>query len=205
LLPRPEGRQITSFEAGGVPLGDSSGVLDRPYLLQLNYGTLAMIPSTICRRTTALQAGLFNERFSIFEDYDFMCRIALQGKWSYSREVLARALRVDSDSGNLSHILQTQNAEARLVRARIYENLLALPELTQAERAQTRNQLYQTLVGLGADCLRRGNGHAEAMNLFKRACCQKLGGKAVCGWLLSMCPAQASRTIADCWDRRRRR
>lgn len=201
-LPRPDGRRITSFEAGGVPLTAAAGVIERPYLCQLAHGTLAMSPAVLCLKAAAISAGLFDPRLSIYEDYDFFCRLALQGKWAYTRQPLAEACRVPEDTKHLSGVLG-QPIGPLTARVSILERLLAGSNLTDEERTDTKKRLQAACVSLGTNHLKESM-NAAAMDQFRKALCQGISLKAVCGCGLALCPTACSSRMSLWWSRRRR-
>ena len=178
-LPRPGGRKVTSFEAGGLPLTAAVGVVERPYLYQLVHGTLAMSPGVLCLKSAAVAAGLFDPQFAIYEDYDFFCRLALQGKWAYTQQPLAEACRMDGDAGYLSSVLG-QPIGPLAVRVSILEKLLAEPSLTAEEKAETRRRLQAACISLGTNHLKESE-NAPAMDLFRKSLCQGFSIRAIFG------------------------
>jgi len=202
-LPRPGGRKVASFEAGGVPLPSAAGIIERPYLCQLVHGTLAMSPGVLCLKSAAVAAGLFDPQFSIYEDYDFFCRLALRGKWAYTQQPLAEACRMEGDAGYLSSVLG-QPIGPLATRVSILEKLLAEPNLTAEERAETRRRLQAACISLGTNHLKESE-NTPAMDLFRKALCQGFSIRAILGCGLALCPSACSSRVSLWWGRRSRR
>ncbi|MDD2465991.1 MAG: glycosyltransferase family 2 protein [Desulfobulbus sp.] len=97
-----EGKGTNSYKESELPMIEDDGFLDRPLVWQLIHSALAMPPTIFCLKDAAINAGRFDESMSICEDYDFMCRLALQGAWGYDWKELAVIIRRDEQIDNLS-------------------------------------------------------------------------------------------------------
>ncbi len=91
-----------SFLHCKFPFEGNEGIIDDPFIPHFKYRTIAMPVAIMCLKECAIKAGLFDESFVCGEDYDFVCRLALQGSWGYSTKVLVVLYRRPEGIKNLS-------------------------------------------------------------------------------------------------------
>lgn len=127
---------------------------------------------TVVRRQTAIDAGLFDERFIRSEDFDLWLRIAYRGgKIAYQPKVLARhRLRAGS--------LASDGAKLHASAIQVLENIdrtLPLPETTRS-LIRTKQREWQAFCALekGKECLSKGDtdearNHLSEANAFYRS------------------------------------
>ncbi len=92
----------TSFSHCKFTPMKEEGIIEKPFLHHFRYRTTMMPSGVICKKKAAIQAGLFDESLSICEDYDFMSRLALQGSWGFSSDILAVMHKRDENIQRLS-------------------------------------------------------------------------------------------------------
>jgi glycosyltransferase involved in cell wall biosynthesis len=198
--------ESTSFRRSRFPLQQVAGILEKPLVWQLKHSALAMPPSFICRKAAAETAGMFDESLSIGEDYDFMCRVALEGSWGYCWDELVLVHRRNEEIINLSKDRFSNSNSVRTFSAykKTYEKLLIDSRLTKKEQKLVRVLLAQALHGLGMNLLRQSRGR-EAGENFKYSCEIHFSVKAWMGSILSQGPPQLVKRLAVVWLRGRLR
>ncbi|MBW1739125.1 MAG: glycosyltransferase [Deltaproteobacteria bacterium] len=125
------------FGLRGIKL-KGPAILERPLLTALKWFS----PQAFAvRRNTLLRCGLFDTRLNLYEDSDLMCRVALQGPWMMTPDLVAKAIRKGSDRNDLSsaHALDPEATPRNLIY--IYRRLLLSDGLTSKERRYIRRQL----------------------------------------------------------------
>lgn len=129
--------------------------------------------STIARRQTLLDAGLFDERFRRSEDFHLWLRMAFKGaRMAFNRHVLVRHRRRD---GSLAHDTMA------MIRAfiEVLEDLEARLSLTPAQRAMLRRRIAarQAEIALieGKELFIAGQ-YELALAAFDRACALEPNG-----------------------------
>lgn len=88
--------------------------------------TISGLPlqATAVRRTQALSIGLFDETLRIYEDADFLCKIALKGSWIFIGDIVAELRRLSDDEDMLSGVERKFPIEAASARAKYITGLL---------------------------------------------------------------------------------
>lgn len=186
----------TSFLHCGFPLKDKEGIIKAPLLLHFKHRTIVMPQAVICRKDAAVQAGLFDESLSICEDYDFMCRIALQGSWGYSTKVLAVLYRRPGGIKNLSADRYSDAIERCSSLIKTHSKLLENEKLTKCERRVTAKLLSSNCRELGQHLLLKED-YKRARESFKLAFHSYLSVKSVLWSIVSKLPVSFSKRIVE--------
>jgi len=88
----------------------------------------------VARRQEALAVGLFDTRLSLYEDGDFMLRLALAGPWMATPAVVAKIIRRSrGDDLSAAHVVDPENTPRNLVY--IYRRLLLSERIERQEIA----------------------------------------------------------------------
>jgi glycosyltransferase involved in cell wall biosynthesis len=198
IFPGAQGREISDFKASGFAPSSPEGVIERPYPDMLQYG-MVRAEAMLFRRSAAVEAGLFDPELSIYEDYDFLCRLALRGPWAYTARQLVKVIRDESDGPHLSTVA-IQTIKPMLARAKIFERLLQEPVLTRKEWIETRRCLHKACVSLGTNHLKVLQND-RAAEWFRKARSHGISLKALVGSLLSACPSWCSSMVSTGWAR----
>lgn len=191
-------RKNTTFEECKFSLKQRSGILENPFFWLLKYHALVAPQTTLCRKKAVLAAGLFDESIPYLEDYEFMCRLALQGNWSFCWDKLVIVHRETEIGSQLSHVYRKDPIETFLMRKRICEKFLKNPKIMGLERKAVSDYLSQVLHSLGMWYLRRGQ-NKEANKMFKASLNVSLSLRASLGILLSTTPVWLNQNIAKLW------
>ena len=146
----------TSFSHCGFIPTDKEGIIDRPFIHHFQHCTTMMPPAVICKKQAALQAGLFDESLSIYEDYDFMCRLALQGSWGYSSNVLVKAHSWKEDMSQLSAVRSNDTIKTYMSLIKSQSKLLSEKCLNNSEKKVVSKLLSENYRKLGRQFLRKG-------------------------------------------------
>jgi hypothetical protein len=139
-VPEEEHAAANSFGHCGFTPGHVDEVIEKPFLTHFKYRTLVMPPAVMVKKGSLIQAGLFDTQLSICEDYDLMCRMALQGKWGVTNQVLAKAFRREEGTPNLS---QQRRKRAHVVKLLIgvHTGLLEGCEMMPCEQQYVKRLL----------------------------------------------------------------
>ena len=132
-VPQGEHSSTSSFGHCGFTSDKVDQIVEQPFVLHFERRTLVMPQATLCRRCNLIQAGLFDTDLTLFEDYDLMCRMALQGKWGITNQVLAKVIRRDEHTANLSHRRRKRDYAVELLIG-IHRRLLEGCAMTPYER-----------------------------------------------------------------------
>ena len=159
-------KSINSFLHCRFPHKNEEGIIKEPFIPHFQYRTLAMPIGVMCRRESAINAGLFDESLSICEDYDFMCRLALQGSWGYCWSELVRAYHRTESTVNLSSFRNDYRTTVTN-QIKTHKKLLGC-KLTDTERKYVLARLAKNYTGLGYFFLRLGN-EIEAEKAYREA------------------------------------
>ncbi len=186
----------TSFLHCGFPLKDEEGIIKAPLLLHFKHRTIVMPPAVICRKDIVVQAGLFDESLSICEDYDFMCRIALQGSWGYSTRVLAVVHRRPEGIKNLSADRYSDAIKRCSSLIKTHSKLLKNQKLTKRERSVTAKLLSSNYRELGQHLLLKED-YKRARESFRLAFHSYLSVKSISWSMVSKLPVSFSKRLVE--------
>lgn len=185
-----------SFLHCKFPFEGNEGIIDDPFIPHFTYRTLAMPVAVMCRKECAINAGLFDESFVCGEDYDFVCRLALQGSWGYCWDELVMVYRRCEKMVSLSALKEDYTVMLRN-RIKTHKKLLEY-ELTELERKAVLSYLVGYFKGLGLEFLLRGRG-SEARKAYEEACSIRPELKCRIGWLLASTPVWFGSRVANSW------
>jgi len=119
----------------------------------LNMDCAIMTMGVVARRTTWIEAGLFDTAFRRSEDYDLWLRLAYQGKQiGYLKKVLGR---------HRHHSLSLAADTSRLIESQIevYKKWLSKEDISEARKLLLSGQIEQCRARLAL-----GNGRRELFN-----------------------------------------
>jgi hypothetical protein len=139
---------------------------------------------------------LFDESFVCGEEYDFVCRLALQGSWGYCWDELVVAYRRCEKTVSLSDLRKDYTVTLRN-RIKTYKKLLVY-ELTELERKVVLSYLVECLRGLGLKFLLQGRG-GEARKAYEEACSVRPELKCRIGRLIASTPVWFGSRVAHSW------
>jgi len=179
-------------------------LLERPFGFVVSHGPW-QIGSTIIRRDTIREAGLFDATLTIAEDFDLMARVALQGPLGIMRETLATIYRRDEPSESLTKQAAKKPIQSRESNERIYEKLKTNEALQRDDRKILNTLLSRNRRAIGNLLLEAGN-LADARESYRRALVLDPSPTAAVKYLLTYLPTRiALWTIEkNVWLRARR-
>ena len=139
-VPREEHCAGTSFEHSGFSPTELRGIIDAPFMTHFQHRTIVMLQAVLCQKACLIRAGVFDTDLSITEDYDLMCRMALQGPWGYTHQIHGRLIRRKEDTVNLS---QQRGQRTSVVETliRVHRKLLDGYDLSADEGVYVRKKL----------------------------------------------------------------
>lgn len=149
------------FQLQGLSVAPGSTVrLQRPLAAMLAHN-FARVQSTLVRRDVFKRTGLFNESYTILEDMDLLCRVALEGPWLVRNAILVEEIRRDEPPIGLG--LQRLHNTERTCRTAISVllDILADGRLDAREVVHARSELAKNYRWL-ATLLRADGRRAEA-------------------------------------------
>jgi glycosyltransferase involved in cell wall biosynthesis len=185
-----------SFLHCKFPFEENEGIIDDPFIQHFKYRTIAMPVAIMCRKECAIKAGLFDESFVYGEDYDFVCRLALQGSWGYCWDELAMMYRRCEKTVSLSDLRKDYTLTLRN-RIKTHKKLLEY-ELTELERKVVLSYLVECFRALGMIFLLRREG-GEARKAYEEACSVRPELKCRLGRLLASTPVWFGSRVAHSW------
>jgi len=187
---------LNSFLHCKFPFEGNEGIIDDPFIQHFKYRTIAMPVAIMCRKECAIKAGLFDESFVCGEDYDFVCRLALQGSWGYCWDELAMMYRRCEKTVSLSALKKDYTVTLRK-QIKTHKKLLEY-ELTELERKAVLSYLVGCHRRLGLEFLLRGRG-GEARKAYEEACSVRPELKCRLGRLLASTPVWFGSRVAKSW------
>lgn len=185
-----------SFLHCKFPFEGNEGIIDDPFIPHFKYRTIAMPVAIMCRKECAIKVGLFDESFVCGEEYDFVCRLALQGSWGYCWDELVVAYRRCEKTVSLSDLRKDYTVTLRN-RIKTYKKLLVY-ELTELERKVVLSNLVECLRGLGLKFLLQGQG-GEARRAYEEACSIRPELKCRIGRFIASTPVWFGSCVAHSW------
>lgn len=153
--------EYSLFNIRKFPINKSAEVVIRePLVTILNLQPFTS--SLIVKRNKIIEAGLFDEEMSLYEDFDCFCRIALLGQWGLTYKPLVRMYRKGRDEDALSHQHTENQVNSFLALIRIYNKLLNKNTLCARYTQLLKNKLSSIRFYLGLVYIRnyeknRGN------------------------------------------------
>jgi hypothetical protein len=129
-------------------------------------------------------------------DYDFMCRLALQGSWGYCWDELVVAYRRCEKTASLSDLKKDYTVTLRN-QIKTHKKLLEY-ELTELERKAVLSYSVGCHRRLGLEFLLRGRG-GEARKAYEEACSVRPELKCRLGRLLASTPVWFGSRVAKSW------
>lgn len=135
-----EGQNLTLFELRSfLPTSRTTPLRVRPLadVLKVQFFT----PTWLVRTDAVRRSGTFREDMRIYEDFEFLTRLALQGPFVVSPYPGVLVRRIANDVAALSnqHLTATETSLRNLVA--IYSQLLARQGLERSEKLNLRRQL----------------------------------------------------------------
>lgn len=186
---------LNSFLHCKFPFEGNEGVIDEPFIPHFKYRTIAMPVAIMCRKECAIKAGLFDESFVCGEDYDFVCRLALQGSWGYCWDELVVAYRRCEKTVSLSDLRKDYTVTLRN-RIKTHLKLLENQKLNKYERRVTAKLLSSNYRELGRHLLLKEN-YKGAHGSFRLASHSYLSIKSILWSMISKLPVSFSKRIVE--------
>jgi len=184
-----------SFLHCKFPFEENEGIIDDPFISHFTYRTLAMPTAVICLKECAIKAGLFDESFVCGEDYDFMCRLALQGSWGYCWDELAMMYHRCEKTVSLSALKEDYTVMLRC-RIKTHSKLLENQKLTKHERRVTAKLLSSNCRELGQHLLLKED-YKRARESFRLAFHSYLSVKSILWSIVSKLPVSFSKRLVE--------
>ena len=132
----------------------TAALIERPLALVLSGLSL---DSIACRRDWLMRAGPFDTSLRMFEDLDLITRLAIEGPWLFTGDLVCRARRVNEAPDLALTAAATRDVpETKARLGAIFERLATRGELTPAERRDVRNAHSGALLGLAQARLAAG-------------------------------------------------
>ena len=184
-----------SFLHCKFPFEGNEGIIDDPFIPHFKYRTIAMPVAIMCLKECAIKAGLFDESFVCGEDYDFVCRLALQGSWGYCWDELAMMYRRCEKTVSLSTLKKDYTVTLRN-RIKTHSKLLENQKLTKHERRVTAKLLSSNCRELGQHLLLKED-YKRARESFRLAFHSYLSVKSILWSMVSKLPVSFSKRLVE--------
>lgn len=149
-LHMPAKDPVNLFELRDIPWRDNQyTILEKPLLDEIRY-QFCFSSSYFGKREALLQAGAFDEKLTLHEDFDLFLRLARVGAWGVSNEPLVRLIRRDEAADvNLSQQHRHRPAYSHECLVRTFDRLVSSPSLSGAEKRACRKALGNARFDLG--------------------------------------------------------
>jgi len=196
----PDGESHTHFENVILKRFDADTFvrIKRPFRTVMH--SHWFLQSMIIRRDVLLAAGLFDPDLTIAEDRDVIARVALEGEFSFNKEVLVRIFRRTEPIRNLASARGSMHA--RKCFEKVFENLRRDRRLTFLERLTLARVSSANQRELGNLLLTRGGAH-QARAAYKKALMAYPSLKSAIKYVVCLLPWRFALTFVR-WGRWRR-
>lgn len=169
---------------------DSFITLQRPLCSIIKYHLFGL-PCIIIKRKILLNMNLLNIDLRISEDYDLICRLALQGPFGICKEPLVHLYRRDESVQNLSAQRKEQGMYYYKSRISVLEMLRNSEKLTLLEKKMLLNVLSSKRRAL-ANLLIRVGKKKEAIINYKKAFYTYPSIKSLVKYIVSFLPTKVA-------------
>jgi glycosyltransferase involved in cell wall biosynthesis len=151
---------------------------------------ITSLQSTIVKRQSLLNAGLFDPLLSIAEDHDVIARVALEGPLGICNHVLVYIIRRDEPVGKkLTSQLCLKGIYSRRCIGTVYKKILSISILSKEEKLAVKRKLGQNQRALG-NLLLRDDQLREARECYRDALRVYPSAKSIMRYLFSFLPKQ---------------
>jgi len=171
-------------------------IIENPFRHHLQYSTTMMPSGIICKKKAAIKVGLFDESLSISEDYDFMCRLALQGNWGCSNNVLVVMHKRKEITQRLSAARRTSQIYACMSLIKAHSKLLSEQCLKNSDRKVVSKLLSSNYRTLGQLLSKRGS-YKESREAFGKAYDIHLSFKSFLWYTFSRLPGNVIEKVVN--------
>lgn len=148
---KPHGDTVSLFNAKGFDkIAGEFLCIERP-LIQILRHNFAYPSAVLVKKSTLINAGMFDQYLSLHEDTDIFYRMALEGKWGVLGQSLARKYRrTEPLMINLSDRHSDEPSYSYKVMVKILERLQCIEKLTEYEHHMVKKHLsiYMFMVGV---------------------------------------------------------
>lgn len=141
--------------------------IEKPFRFLVKHGPW-QVGSTMFRRKAIIEAGLFDSRFNISEDFDLMARVALLGPFGMIREELVNIFRRHEQAECLTNQVKKNPMQTTEANGNIYEKLRDLDCVNDEDRRTLDRLLSANRRGMGNLYLESGNVKAARV-CYRRA------------------------------------
>jgi glycosyltransferase involved in cell wall biosynthesis len=129
---------------------------ERPLLKIVEHSLTPIMIGSLFRRDVVLQTRKFNPALRIAEDFDFVGQMALKGSFLFGAEPVAKLLRRQESTQNLTSQLFQSGIYSRECLNTVYQGFASDSALTSQEKSRLSQIVSQNLRSLGNLYLRAG-------------------------------------------------
>lgn len=140
-------------------------LLERPLCTMIKHG-LWFIQCAVIRRSVLMSSGMFNEDYKYGEDFDLICRLALNNRFRISNKELVNIYRRTEEVKSISELVQDEAKYWWEMRGGIYEKFLKSENLTVKERRFLKTALSSDKRAIGNVLL--SDGEKKQANKYYR-------------------------------------
>jgi glycosyltransferase involved in cell wall biosynthesis len=148
--------------------GQSYVIEERPLLKVVEHHLTPIMIGSLFRRQVILRTRCFNPALRIAEDFDFVGQMALKGPFLFGTEPVARLLRREESTPNLTSQLFMSGIYSRECLHTVLAGFATDSTLTSLERARLQQIVSENLRSLGNLYTRAGRID-EARAAYKKA------------------------------------
>jgi len=198
------GKDVNFFDFTGFSkeFGRISSAVERPLTYQVRYG-IAWSQCALIQRKTLFDVGLFDQRLTIYEDQDLMCRLALDGRWYVSKRELVRINRRNESIDALSNQRTRDCINSYKSLVYLYDRLSRNDKLQSNEKRVVTETLCKYKTALGME-LMKTKQKFKARELFQEVVTDSPSLKSVLKYILSFLPSAIMMRIVANLHRLRR-
>ena len=154
-----EAKPKTYFELNGAIAafkGKDYLLIDEPFAFVVAHGPW-QLGSTIVRRDATTKTGSFDTTLTYHEDFDFMVRVSLHGRFGMIKEEFVNIYRRDEPTECLTNQIRKDPLRARRSHERIYQKLQLIETLHYRERKALNRVMSDNRRAIGNLVLQTGN------------------------------------------------
>jgi len=167
--------------------------LQRPLYHVIKFHIATVITATI-NKNKLVAAGLFNESFTIAEDYDLMTRLAILGPFVLGKERKVDIIRRSENIDNLEMQLETDRIKTRKTFEYIYSNILFNYQLSEDEKAIISKEYSENQRAL-ANLILNTEREKDARIYYKEAFLIYPSIKSIAKYFISLLPINIARLV----------
>ena len=165
-------------------------LIKNPFSFVVTHGPW-QVGSTIFLRDAIIEAGLFDNRITVSEDFDVMARVSLRGPFGLINQVLVDIHRRDELTECLTNQFKKDLIGCKVLEETIYQKLRLIETLNYRERRALNKVISAKKRAIGNLFLEAGNLR-DARDCYKRALFLDPSARSLVKYILSYASTRAN-------------